>query len=103
MASSVMCAAEVKSGALVALLTDYALEPVDVHAIFPGGPKPSAKVRAFVDYLAKALAAPVRKSRHQSPWLSAIAASVSFNFARNIGGPSTSISAPNRMIPARHR
>jgi DNA-binding transcriptional LysR family regulator len=34
------------------LLPDYALEPVEVHAVFPGGPRPSAKVRAFVDFLA---------------------------------------------------
>ncbi|HEX4533777.1 MAG TPA: LysR family transcriptional regulator [Rhizomicrobium sp.] len=52
-ASTAMCAAEVKAGTLVPLLGDYRLEPVDVHAIFPGGPRPSAKVRAFVDYLAE--------------------------------------------------
>lgn len=56
MASTVMCAAEIESGALVALLPGYRLEPVEVHAVFPGGPRPSAKVRAFVDYLAAASA-----------------------------------------------
>jgi len=54
-ASRVMCAAEIKSGRLVRLLPDYTMEPVEVHAIFPSGPHPSAKVRAFVDYLASAL------------------------------------------------
>jgi DNA-binding transcriptional LysR family regulator len=49
--SASMCSAELQSGALVALLTDYALEPVDVHAVFPGGPHPSAKVQAFTDYM----------------------------------------------------
>jgi DNA-binding transcriptional LysR family regulator len=55
MASTVMFAAEVKAGALVPLLRGYKLEPVDVHAVFPGGPRPSTKVRALVDFLVKEL------------------------------------------------
>jgi DNA-binding transcriptional LysR family regulator len=55
MASSVMFAPELKDGRLVPLLRDYSLEPVQVHAVFPGGPRPSAKVRTFVDYLAAEL------------------------------------------------
>jgi DNA-binding transcriptional LysR family regulator len=54
-ASAAMCAAEIKAKKLVALLPDYTLDPVDVHAVFPGGPRPSAKVRAFVDFLAARL------------------------------------------------
>ena len=59
-ASNVMCAEEVKRGVLLAILTGYALKPVEVHALFPGGPHPSAKVRAFVDYLAGELDKPMR-------------------------------------------
>jgi DNA-binding transcriptional LysR family regulator len=55
MASTVMFAAELKAGALVPLLRGYKLEPVDVHAVFPGGPRPSTKVRALVDFLVKEL------------------------------------------------
>jgi DNA-binding transcriptional LysR family regulator len=53
--SSAMCAAEVRTKQLVPLLRNYKLDPVDVHAVFPGGPRPSAKVRAFVDFLAARL------------------------------------------------
>jgi DNA-binding transcriptional LysR family regulator len=51
MASTIMCEAEIKAGTLVPLLRNYTLDPVDVHAVFPGGPRPSAKVRALVDFL----------------------------------------------------
>ena len=51
MASTAMCDAEIRSGMLVKLLENYRLEPVEVHAVFPGGPRPSAKVRALIDYL----------------------------------------------------
>jgi DNA-binding transcriptional LysR family regulator len=57
MASTVMFSAEVAEGRLVTLLPEYSLEPVPVHAVFPGGPRPSAKVRALVDYLSGAISA----------------------------------------------
>ena len=50
-ASTAMCGTALRAGTLVPLLTDFALEPVEVHAVFPGGPRLSAKVRAFSDYL----------------------------------------------------
>jgi len=62
-ASAAMCGAELRSGALVELLTDYALEPVEVHAVFPGGPRASAKVRTFADFLAAALTTAPRTTR----------------------------------------
>jgi DNA-binding transcriptional LysR family regulator len=57
-ASRVMCRDELKSGALLQLLDNFALEPVEVHAVFPGGPRPSAKVRALVEFLAGELRNP---------------------------------------------
>jgi hypothetical protein len=39
----------------VPLLRGYKLAPVEVHAVFPGGPRPSTKVRALVDYLVQEL------------------------------------------------
>jgi DNA-binding transcriptional LysR family regulator len=54
-ASTVLAGGEIKAGLLVSLLRGYSLPPVDVHAVFPGGPRPSTKIRALVDYLAKEL------------------------------------------------
>jgi DNA-binding transcriptional LysR family regulator len=50
-ASTPMAGAELQSGALRRLLPEYNLPPVEVHAVFPGGPRLSAKIRAFVDFL----------------------------------------------------
>ena len=55
-ASEWMCRAELAAGELVPILGDYELDPVDVHAVYPGGRRPSIKVRAFSDYLASQLA-----------------------------------------------
>jgi DNA-binding transcriptional LysR family regulator len=54
-ASTVMAGPEIKAGSLVPLLRGYRLEGVEVHAIFPGGRRPSAKVRALVDFLVQEL------------------------------------------------
>jgi len=50
-----MCGAELDAGALLPILTDYQLDPIEIHAVYPGGRRPSLKVRAFSDYLAAAL------------------------------------------------
>jgi hypothetical protein len=56
--STAICNSELRSGRLLALLTDYALEPVEVHAVLPGGPRASAKVLAFTDFAAAFKAVP---------------------------------------------
>jgi DNA-binding transcriptional LysR family regulator len=55
-ASQWMCRAELATGELVSILHDYQLDPVEVNAVYPGGRRPSIKVRAFSDYLAAQLA-----------------------------------------------
>lgn len=51
-ASHWMCKSELQTGELIAILADSQLDPVEVHALFPAGRRPSIKVRAFFDYLA---------------------------------------------------
>ena len=53
--STVAVGRDVQAKRLVPLLSDYTLDPVEVHAVFPGGPRTSTKVRAFVDFLAGAI------------------------------------------------
>jgi len=54
-ASRWMCRAELDAGQLVPILSDYQLESVELHALYPGGRRPSVKVRTFVDFLAAQL------------------------------------------------
>lgn len=55
LATRVMAGEELRSGQLKQLLVGYQLEPAEVHAIFPAGPKPSAKVRAIIYHLSGSL------------------------------------------------
>ena len=57
-ASRWMCRAELERGEVRAVLSGYPLEPVDVHAVYPAGPRATPKVRAFSDYLAAKLGEP---------------------------------------------
>lgn len=49
--TTIMSAQELSDGTLIQLLPDYELEPLKAFAVFPSGPKPSAKVRALVSHL----------------------------------------------------
>ena len=55
LASLWMCRAELEARDLVTLLPGFGLEPVEVHAVYPSGRRPSAKVRIFSEFLAAAL------------------------------------------------
>lgn len=55
LATRVMAGEELRSGQLTRLLEPYRLDPAEVHAVFPAGPRPSAKVRAIVDHLGASL------------------------------------------------
>jgi DNA-binding transcriptional LysR family regulator len=55
LASRWMCRAELEAGEIVAILSDYQLDWVELHAVYPGGRRLSLKVRAFSDYFAAQL------------------------------------------------
>jgi DNA-binding transcriptional LysR family regulator len=55
----VMAGEELRTGQLTQLLGSYRLDPAEVYAVFPAGPRPSAKVRAIMDHLGASLAAAV--------------------------------------------
>ena len=49
------CRAEIERGDLIQIMQDWAMEPVEVHAVFPPGRAASPAARAFIDYLAPQL------------------------------------------------
>jgi DNA-binding transcriptional LysR family regulator len=63
-ASIWMCAEALASAEAVEILTDYALDPVQVYVVFPAGRRPSQRARALSDYLEQALSPvhPLRKA-----------------------------------------
>ncbi len=54
-ASDWMFTRELASGAVVRVLEDWALPPIDLWAVFPTGRLASAKARSFADFVAAAL------------------------------------------------
>lgn len=46
------CRAELASGALVRVLADWSMPPIELHAVFPPGRGASPAARSFIDYLA---------------------------------------------------
>ena len=50
-------AAELLSGEVCEVLSDYPAERRPIHAVFPAGRKPASRVRVLVDHLAEALGA----------------------------------------------
>ena len=61
--STWMCADALAAGAIVEILADYALDPVQAYVVFPAGRRPSQRARAFSNYLEQALAAIGEDSR----------------------------------------
>lgn len=49
------CRAELASGALVQVLTDWTMEPLQLHAVFTAGRAAKPAARAFVDHIAATL------------------------------------------------
>jgi DNA-binding transcriptional LysR family regulator len=49
------CRPELASGALVQILADWQLKPIELHALFAAGRAAKPSARAFADYLAGAL------------------------------------------------
>ena len=57
------CGAELRNGALVQVLADWLMEPVEVHAIFPAGRAAKPAARALADHLVHALREPSLANR----------------------------------------
>ena len=49
------CRSELVRGALVQVLADWQMDPMELHAVFPAGRAAKPAARAFADYLATAL------------------------------------------------
>ncbi len=56
MVSDAMASAELRSGTLCQVLSEYKMKEADIFAVLPGGPRPSAKVKALIDFLILELA-----------------------------------------------
>ncbi len=58
LATRVMAGEELRTGQLTQVLKPHRLDPAAVYAVFPAGPRPSARVRAVVDHLGVSLGTP---------------------------------------------
>ncbi|GLR53553.1 LysR family transcriptional regulator [Shinella yambaruensis] len=56
MVSDVMAVNELRTGQVVELLPEYEMDGANVYAVLPAGPRPSAKVKALIDFLGMELA-----------------------------------------------
>jgi DNA-binding transcriptional LysR family regulator len=63
--TTIMSSQALSDGTLIQLLPDYELEPLKAFAVFPSGPKPSAKVRALVTHLIAVLGTGELSSYHE--------------------------------------
>ncbi len=66
-ASEWMFAPELKSGLVRAVLQEWALQPMELWAVFPTGRRASAKARAFVAFIEEALAQSPRHGEAPEP------------------------------------
>ncbi len=49
------CGTELDHGALVSVLADWQLSPIEIHAVFPAGRAAKPAARAFADHVALSL------------------------------------------------
>lgn len=61
-----LCQQGLAAGRLERILESFPLQPVELHAVFPAGRRPSLKVRTFVDHLAAAITARDRQATERS-------------------------------------
>jgi DNA-binding transcriptional LysR family regulator len=65
-ASEWMFAPELQSGAVISVLDEWLLPPIDLWAVFPTGRKASAKARAFASFVEQQISSGEAYSRHAS-------------------------------------
>jgi DNA-binding transcriptional LysR family regulator len=64
-ASEWMFAPELKSGAVISVLDDWLLPPIDLWAVFPTGRQASAKARAFASFIEQQISTDESRPSHR--------------------------------------
>jgi DNA-binding transcriptional LysR family regulator len=64
-ASEWMFAPELKSGAVISVLNDWLLPPIDLWAVFPTGRQASAKARAFASFIEQQISTDESRPSHR--------------------------------------